>query len=196
MADVQLSRSEIHRAAELRWRDVPAGIPAVLAEVFMNRLRGGSTIRKLSGGGDLGPPLVSYKRFKKHCELHERWGAEAWRLSDINGRFGKGSRLRGIEQCHLGHSLSDALVYWQNGYIKRDCRTCRRLRRDNAIMTPEAVKRVTAALQCGVTVGQIIHGRPSGGGPRNPTLVLVHPPAFYRYRREHPEFEVLGSRLN
>ncbi|MBJ7405942.1 MAG: hypothetical protein JHD07_22570 [Bradyrhizobium sp.] len=191
MVGVQLSRSEIQRAAELRWRNVPAGIPAVLAEVFMNRLRGGSTIRKLTGGGQLGPALVSYKRFKRHCELHPRWGAEAWRLSDINGRFGKGARLRGLTRCHLGHSLSDALVYWQNGYIKRDCRTCRRLRRDNATMTQEAVKRVTAAIQNGVTVSQIIHGVPAGGGRRDPALVLVHPPAFYRYRRENPKFEAL-----
>jgi hypothetical protein len=34
----------------------------------MARLRAGSTIRKLTGGGKCGAAMVSYDRFKKHFE--------------------------------------------------------------------------------------------------------------------------------
>jgi hypothetical protein len=66
----QMSRSEIHRVAYLKWRDAPPGIPPGLAIDFMTRLKAASTVRKLTGGGKMlgRPALVSYDRFKKHCE--------------------------------------------------------------------------------------------------------------------------------
>jgi hypothetical protein len=104
------SLADKHRAAELRWRGMPPGIPPDMAIEFMARLKSGSTVRKLTGGGKrLGPAFVSFARFKKHCELNTEWGAEAWRISRINGNAGKGSHRRGrrYEICYAGlHPMS------------------------------------------------------------------------------------------
>jgi hypothetical protein len=50
------SLADKHRAAELRWRGMPPGIPPEMAVEFMARLRAGSTVRKLTGGGRLVAP--------------------------------------------------------------------------------------------------------------------------------------------
>jgi hypothetical protein len=74
---------------------MPPGIPPEMAVEFMAKLKAGSTVRKLTGGGKrLGPAIVSFDRFKKHCELNPEWAVEAWRISKLNCNAGKGSRLR------------------------------------------------------------------------------------------------------
>jgi hypothetical protein len=70
---------------------MPPGIPPEMAIEFMSRLRGGSTNRKLTAGGKVGPAFVSYERFKKHCELPPEWAREARAISDVNSRLGKGA---------------------------------------------------------------------------------------------------------
>jgi hypothetical protein len=60
-------------------------------------------VRKLTSGiKKFGPVLVSYGRFKKHCELHPEWATETWRISKINASIGKGSRLRNLTPALLG----------------------------------------------------------------------------------------------
>jgi hypothetical protein len=61
---------------------MPPGIPPDMAIEFMAKLKAGSTIGKLTTG-KYGPSMVSYERFKKHCELHPAWAAEAWRISRV-----------------------------------------------------------------------------------------------------------------
>lgn len=41
------SLADKHRAAELKWRGKPSGIPPQIAIQFMEKLRAGSTVRKL-----------------------------------------------------------------------------------------------------------------------------------------------------
>jgi hypothetical protein len=50
------------------------------------------------------------------------------------------------------------------------------------------------ALQNGVTINQIIHGNPTGGGAKNPSLRIVDASALARYRRENPEFDQFVKR--
>jgi hypothetical protein len=50
--------------------------------------------------------------------------------------------------------------------------------------------KVKAALESGgATVSQILHGRPVGGGAVDRSLKIVDAAAFYRYRRENPDFD-------
>jgi hypothetical protein len=195
---VQPSHSDICRARELKWRGAPPGIPPEIATEFMTKLNAGSTVRKLTSGiKKFGPALVSYGRFKKHCEMHPEWASEAWRISKINASIGKGCRLRNLTHCKHGHSLADARVYYQGGYIKRDCRTCWKIRgRLGGIIKPEALVKVKVALQSGATIGQIIQGKPLGGGQANRSLKIVDAAALYRYRRENPDFdEFVASKI-
>jgi len=47
------------------------------ATTFMNRLREGQAVRRMTKGGNLGKAVCSLKKFKKHCAAYPHWGAEA-----------------------------------------------------------------------------------------------------------------------
>jgi hypothetical protein len=145
-----------HRAAELKWRGKPPGIPPEMAIEFMAKLKAGSTVRKLTGGGKLlGPAFVSFERLKKHYELNPEWGAEAWRISKINCNAGKGARLRKLTEifCLKGlHAMVGANVRIDPSRGRRCCLACRNFARDNPPrMTPLAIARVKQALEAGAT---------------------------------------------
>jgi hypothetical protein len=172
---------------------MPPGIPPDMAIEFMNRLKAGSTVRKLTGGGKaLGPALVTFDRFKKHCELHPEWGAEAWRISKINCNLGKGYRLRKLTEmfCLKGlHRMIGANVRIDPSRGRRCCLACRNFARDNPPkMTALAIANVRKALQAGATTSQICNGHPAGGGRINRSLILTTGHKFYQQRRLDPEF--------
>jgi hypothetical protein len=184
MANVQQPAwIEAHRAGCLKWRGAPPGMPAELADEFMTKLNAGSTIRKLTSGmKEFGPSLVSYSRFKKHCELHPEWGAEAWRISKVNGNFGKGSN-RNKTHCKFGHPFS---VYqrlnFDKGSVIRKCNMCHFLRhKEGGRVKPEVLIRVRAAIERGATISSL-----TAAG--RPTRLLAHH-ALKRARREDPEFD-------
>lgn len=148
------SPDDKHRAAELKWRGMPPGLPPDRAVEFMARLKAGSTVRKLPGGGvKLGPAMVSYERFKKHCELNPTWRTEAWKISKINTSIAKGAQNRNLTHCRYGHSLANALVTYQAGYIKRDCRICASIRHKVAPpINRDVAKKVEVLLRRGASV--------------------------------------------
>jgi hypothetical protein len=156
-----------------------------MAIEFIAKLNAGSTVRKLTGGGaKLGPAMVSYERFKKHCELHPEWAAEAWRISKVNTSIGKGALNRNLAHCRYGHSLADALVTYQAGYIKRDCRTCQCIRHKRApAIDPSVAKKVEVLLRRGVSVSSFTSGRSKS--------YLVQHKTFTRFRLENPEINDL-----
>jgi hypothetical protein len=178
------SLADRHRDAELRWRGMPPGIPPEMAIQFMERLRAGSTVRKLTSGvKKFGPAIVSYERFKEHCELNPEWAAEAWRISKINAGIGKGAHFRDKTHCVNGHLLSEhgrAVIY--KGLKKRECRACERMRyRRGHIIKPEVLEEVTARLINGSSMTAFTKAGKSGYLVRFSTLA--------RYRREHPDFD-------
>ncbi|MCP3370784.1 hypothetical protein [Bradyrhizobium cajani] len=186
MADVRLSRSDLHRIAELKWRNVPPGIPSELAIEFMGKLIGGSTIRKLTSGmKEFGPAIVSYERFKKHCELNPSWGAAAWRISRENARIGKGSRLRKLTHCKRGHSLADARMrVTKQGWRIRQCVVCRDAAR-NKCEPPEKLREVKAMLVAQKPIAEIT-GQWLRGKKRK---VICNSVYFYNARKADPEFD-------
>jgi hypothetical protein len=188
------SLADKHRAAELKWRGKPPGIPPEMAIEFMARLMAGSTVRKLTGGGKtLGPAMVSFERFKKHCELHPEWGAEAWRISKINGNLGKGSRLRKMTErfCLKGlHAMVGSNVRIDPSTGRRACLACRNIARDNPpLITPAVLTKIKQALEGGASQNQVCNGYPVGGGKRDASLILTTTHKFYQQRRLDPTFD-------
>jgi hypothetical protein len=179
------SLADKHRAAELKWRGKPPGIPPEMAIEFVAKLKAGSTVRKLTGGGRiLGPAMVSYDRFKKHCELNPEWAVEALRISDVNSRLGKGARLRNRTHCRNGHPLADAFVSHQAGYTKRDCRSCWRIRQKQAPpIKPEVARKVEILLRRGSPISSF-----TTGGSKS---YLVEHKTFTRFRLENPQINEL-----
>jgi hypothetical protein len=82
----------------------------------------------------------------------------------------------------------------------RECVQCVAIRgKSSGKLTPEIISKVTAALERGATVSTIIIGTPAGGGPRDPSLRLIHAAALARYRAANPdyhEFVNLRTRSN
>src|ERR1700739_4202026 len=86
-SSAQMSWSEIHRVAYLKWRDAPPGMSPALADEFMNAVKAGKTVGMLvSGLKQYGPAMVSRERFNKHCELHPEWVQEVKALSAVTVR--------------------------------------------------------------------------------------------------------------
>jgi hypothetical protein len=162
----------------------PKGLSDEKAARMMAALRDGQTLRKFG----VKPP-----RLEAYFTSHPEYAQEARPLIEANTKAAnlrKGAINGSKTHCIHGHSLADARVYYQNGWIKRDCRTCWKIRGQlGGIIKPEALAKVTAALQNGASVGQVTSGKPIGGGPVNRSLKIVDAAAFYRYRRENPEFE-------
>jgi hypothetical protein len=184
MADVD---PDAHRAAcragELRWRGMPRGIPPDMAIDFMNRLEAGSTVRKLTSGL-YGPAIVSYDRFRKHCTLHPAWASKAWRISKVNGNASKGERHRSLTHCMHGHSLADATISYQAGYIKRSCKTCWKIRQKHASpIDPTIAKKVEVLLRRGASISSFTKGGSKG--------YLLEHKTFTRFRLENTEINGL-----
>jgi hypothetical protein len=145
-------------------------------------------------GGTLKPFYLRGGRFEAYCKAHPEYARDALPLLEANRKAGdkrKGERFRAMTHCKHGHPLSEARIRHYKGWTVRDCVRCEEIRRSQGgIMKPEALAKVKAALESGgATISQIIHGRPVGGGAVNRSLRLVDSAAFYRYRRENPEFD-------
>ena len=185
----QSSHADKCRAGQLKWRDALPGIPPELADEFISKLRAGSTIRKLTPGGEkLGPALATLDRFKKHCELNSEWGAEAWRISKANTRIGKIARFRAMTHCKYGHPLADASLYQKDGYVARHCRTCRTIRgRRPSIIKPESAEKVRALLKASAAISSFTKAGSSG-------YVMNHV-TFTHFRRQDAEIDLLAARV-
>jgi hypothetical protein len=153
------SPSDFHRTLELNWwRNAPPGMSPEMAEECMARLRAGSTVRKLTTGlRQFGPGLVTCERFKKHCELHPEWAAEAWRISKANTKAARSARFRALTHCKYGHPLSgdNLYSYVSHGRHERKCLTCnKRLAEFGRRMSEEQARRVVEALNGGKTIAE------------------------------------------
>jgi hypothetical protein len=182
------SLADKHRAAELKRRGKPPGIPPDIAIEFMAKLQAGSTLHKLTGGGKkLGPAIVSYDRFKKHCELDPEWAKEVRAISDKNGRSLKGARVRNLTHCKYGHRLSGDNLYRAPGRNERKCITCLKRRYEAPVpATADQIQQVTAALNAGKTIGQICWGVRDGRKIETPILSFRK---LKLHRQLNPAFE-------
>jgi hypothetical protein len=189
------SLADKHRAAELKWRGKPPGIPPEMAIEFMAKLQAGSTVRKLTGGGKvLGPAFVSYERFKKHCELHPEWATKARGISDINSRIGKGSRKRGklFEFCTSGrHRMEGDNVMIGRTHKRpgnRFCRACWEEKMTRPMTTEEIASVKRAVTVDGRTINNITTGVPLGGGAKDYSKALIHSSVLRAQYKRDPEF--------
>jgi hypothetical protein len=177
------SHADLIRAGLSKWRGMPPGIPPAMADEFMQKLKAGSTIRKLTGGGKkFGPAMVGYDRFKKHCELNPTWAAEARRISEVNGRLGKGALKRNRTRCKNGHPLSGSNLYLAPGRWERKCRICMKERDEcKRRVSEQQAMLVVEALNDGKTISNITK-------PGTNTYILNHR-ALLLFRQKHPKFD-------
>jgi hypothetical protein len=182
------SQADKCRAGYLKWVNAPPGIPPDIAMELMARLKAGSTIRKLTGGGKLGPAIVTFDRFKKHCDLHPEWAVEAWRISKLSTRACKIAAFRAQTHCKYGHSLADARLYQKDGYVARHCRACGIIRaKRGGTIKPGSAEKVRALLKRDASISSFTSKRAG-------TYLMSHI-VFTRLRREDTEIDALAARV-
>jgi hypothetical protein len=185
----EIARRDRMREAVAKWRDFPPGIPPKLVLKFEKQLRSGKTIADL-----VNPPsksfLVPRSRFKKHCKLNPEWAASVQRLS----RASVSQKIRAYTAfgcktkfCVRGIHLMEGHNILKDKFGNRRCRACQNAAHGKP-MTSETKNRLKAALERGATLGEILHGKPTGGGPKDLSLIITNPDKFYHERKIDPDF--------
>jgi hypothetical protein len=145
---------------------------------MMAALRDGRTLRTF---GVRAPRLEAY--FKAHPE-YAREARPLIAANKVAALRRKGARLRDLTHCKHGHSLADAFVSRQAGYIKRDCRTCWAIRQKQAgPIKPDIAKKVEALLRRGASVTSFTSYRAN-------SYLLQHK-TFTRFRLENDRINQL-----
>ena len=86
--------------------------------------------------------------------------------------------------------MTEDNVFIDGSNGRRRCLVCRRASTAYApLMSEEVAKRVKLALRRGSSLSQITHGKPTGGGKTNLSLVIASFKVVKRYRQENPEFD-------
>jgi hypothetical protein len=158
------SYGDKHRTACERWVGMPSGLPPEMAIEFMARLNAGSTIGKLtSGKPGYGPAFVNYPRFKKHCQMHPTWGAEARKISEANVIRLKGAPRKALTHCRNGHAFAGDNLYVSPDGKERRCLTCMKFNgKFGRRVSEDQAKRAIEALKAGALLTEICKaGAPS-----------------------------------
>jgi hypothetical protein len=170
----------------------PQRMTPAQANRFMEALRAGRTLRRICGGGSLGPPIASLDKFRKHCSLYPEWGAIASRLARINAKASDSLKAwrkgKYAPFCKSGrHAMVGDNVVTSKVCDSRYCKACW-LERSQRPMTAEEITATKDALSKGWTTRKITEGIPIGGGPRDRNVVIVSRKAFFAQRKHDPEF--------
>lgn len=185
------SLSDKQRAAHYKWLGMPSGLTPELASRFMLCLHGGKTVRDMTGYGE--HHLCSAERFKKHCELNPEWGQKVRKLSDENTTKKKKAyaAAKTLEFCanRLHQMTPNNVKVWKSG--RRQCIACWNYARINPPIHSilPVLDQIKEKLSRGTSQGEIISGKPTGGGKTNRSLILVRPNVFYAYRKQNPDFD-------
>jgi hypothetical protein len=175
----------------------PRWMTRAQVNIFMMRLRAGESVRRMVNGGRLGKAVCSLEKFKKHCAAYTAWGAEAQRLAKINAKAGdilksvnNAKRRQTQEMCLKGlHPMKG-----DNLTIRKGRRACLACWRHHATHPPihsilPVLDLIKDDLRRGISLAQICHGIPTGGGKVDRRLVRVRTNVFYHYRELNPEFD-------
>lgn len=176
----------------------PQLMTSAQANIFMARLRAGETVRRMTTGSKkIGKALVPHRKYKNHCAAYPQWGAAADRLAKINAKaadIGKSvnspKRMQTQELCLKGlHQMKG-----DNLIIRKGRRACLACWRHHAANPPihsilPVLDLIKDDLHAGISLGQICHGKPTGGGKIDRRLIRVRSNVFYRYRELNPVFD-------
>jgi hypothetical protein len=154
----------------------------------MEALKRGLTLRRITGGGSLGKPIVSLTKLNAHCAAYEVWGAEAMRLARANAKAVDKGHRRKQTHCKFGHPLSGSNVRTEGpGRRFRRCLACqKRQEASPPLPTAETIEAVTAALNGGKTITQICHGVLDGKAVAEPILQFRN---LKRYRVLNQDYD-------
>lgn len=190
----EVAHRDLLRELAFKWMGKPPGMSKALARKFEREAKSGKTIKDLTDVHSKSY-VVPNSRFRKHCEMHPAWGRKMYKLSAANASRKKITSngravatrkmcLRGLHPMK-GHNL---MVDVNKGRPRRRCRACFMARIHGRPMTAETMDRLKVALRGGASLGEILHGRPLGGGPADHSLIITTPGKFYHQREIDADF--------
>jgi hypothetical protein len=191
------SLADKHRAAELKWRGKPPGLPPEMADTIMLGLRSGertlSDYYRATSGEHY---MCSLHRLNTHCELNPAWAEEARRLSinTSNRRKSINCWLNNLTVCKNGlHVMTPDNVKVAT-WGRRLCKACYEANMRRATpLSEEAKARIMSAVDDGASMAQVAHGKLPGG---EKTRSLAPHKNILLTRQLDPEFDVfMTSRL-
>jgi hypothetical protein len=161
------------------------GLSDKKAARMMTALRQGQTLRKFG---------IKADRLDEYFRANPAYANEARPLIYANkeaARLRRGDGARTTTHCRAGlHLMVGDNVYFDGTNGRKRCRACRRISSARgSLPPPEIVEKVKLALERGVTIGEITHGMPTGGGKRNGSLCIASYKGLRRYRQENLEFD-------
>jgi hypothetical protein len=175
------------------------------ANELMSALRAGRTLRRICGGGKLGPAIVSSKKFRAHCELYPEWGVEAKRLAIANAKAAdslKGStKKRSRTHCGRGHEFAvHGLAYKRhvNGRRYRYCKLCNRINSQQGGKLSDSIVEKIKSL---VRAGNPLRSFTSGGKPgylarfNSVKLLRIKDAEFDRLVRLNSERKIITTNI-
>jgi hypothetical protein len=146
----------------------PRRMTPAQANEFMEALRAGRTLRRISGGGKFGPAIASPKKFHTHCKLYPEWGAEAKRLAIANAKAAdvlKGSTKRSRTHCGRGHPFAVHGLAYKNHVNGRRYRYCKLCNRINSQQGGKLSDSIVEKIKSLVRAGNPLRSFTSGGKP-------------------------------
>lgn len=176
---------------------LPPGMSPRIARKFEKQISRGKTIRDLVLNKSKFF-LVAETRFKKHCELHSAWAQNILKLGKVSlgkkrkATSGHGNAtkiwcLRGLHRMTPDNVLIDGVGH-------RRCKACRYISMPGNPMTAEMVEQIRGAIINGASFGEILHGRPTGGGKIDRSLVITTVAKFQRQRDIDPGFDAFVTK--
>jgi hypothetical protein len=147
----------------------PKGLSDEKAARMMTALREGRTLRLFG---------VKAARLEAYFKAHPEYARAAGSLIEGNNkaaRLRKGDSLRSTTHCRAGrHLMTGDNVFIDGTHGRRRCLACRRASSAYApLMSVEVADKVKQALQRGASLGQIIHGKPTGRRTKPQSLHCV-----------------------
>jgi hypothetical protein len=191
------SLADKQRAAELKWRGKPPGLPPDMADTIMLGLRSGErTLADYYRATSGEHYMCSLHRLNKHCDLNPAWAEEARRLSakTSNRRKSTNCWLTNLTICKNGlHSMTPDNVKVAT-WGRRLCKACYEANMRRATpLSDETKARIMRAVDAGASMSQIAHGKLPGG---KKTKSLAPHKNILVTRQLDPDFDAfMASRL-
>lgn len=172
---------------------------SVQAYASMEALRSGQAVRRFTNGGkELGPPIVSRKKFLNHCTAYPSYRVEAQQLAKANEAEAARIRntvtlnrarkrfcelARAAERCSNGHVRTAENTFYArygNDLVRR-CKECRKAMLARAMPSIERMRAVFEEMHQGQTLTSVT------GRGRNTKGIIIKYRVLMNFMEANPK---------
>jgi hypothetical protein len=178
----------------------PRRMTPAQANAAMAAMVAGQSKRQFTHGRS---PIVTPRKFSKHCASYPTYGAEIARLSEknianVNARKSANSRTRRLTavMCMKGlHQMIPDNILRRKDARRRNWRQCKACYEATLVKPPVLalekiqIEEIKRDILYGASISQICHGRPTGGGKVDRSLVRARPNVFKYLRQVNADFD-------